>query len=93
MFVRLLHITHSLSKTFFLNNHLHQEHNIIKRQVDREQEWSLGLSSSREELQQNVLARMKSVTNASEDVCVSLLEENSYDLKTSIETYLYNSAF
>ena len=45
-------------------------------------------SSSRDELQKNVLARMKSVTNAEDDVCIALLESNSYDLKTSIEAYL-----
>jgi len=60
----------------------------LKKKEDREREWSLGASSSRDELERNVVARMKSVTNASDDVCVSLLEQNSYDLKTSIEAYL-----
>ena len=61
---------------------------ILKKKQDRDQEWSLTSSSSRDELEKNVLMRMKSVTDASEDVCISLLEANSYDLKTSIEAYL-----
>jgi len=60
----------------------------LKKLEDREREWTLSASSSRDELQRNVVARMKSVTNASDDVCVSLLETHSYDLKTSIEAYL-----
>lgn len=43
---------------------------------------------SREELHSHLISRMKSVTNASEDICISLLESNSYDLKTSIEAFL-----
>jgi len=44
-------------------------------------------NKSREELRRNLVVRMKSVTNADETVCVSLLESNNYDLKTSIEAY------
>jgi hypothetical protein len=34
-----------------------------------------------------MLARMKSVTNADEDVCASLLKSNDYDLSKSIEAF------
>ena len=71
--------------------HRHTERSILKKKEDRENEWSLTSSSSRDELENNVLLRMKSVTNASDDVCVSLLEANSYDLKTSVEAYLASS--
>lgn len=64
------------------------EREILKKKEDRDQEYALSSSASREELRQNVLARMQSVTNASEDVCISLLESNSYDLKVSVEAYL-----
>lgn len=61
---------------------------ILKKLEDQEVEWSLANFSSRDELQANLVARMKSVTNASEDVCVSLLQRNSYDLNESVEAYL-----
>jgi len=48
----------------------------------------LATADSKEELQQNVLVKMKSVTGAADDVCVSLLENNNYNLKTSIEAFL-----
>jgi cAMP phosphodiesterase len=44
-------------------------------------------ATSREELQQATLTKMKSVTGAEEDVCVAMLESNGYDLTTSIETF------
>jgi hypothetical protein len=67
------------------------EREILKKKEDRDDEWALTLSDSREELHQNMLARMKSVTNASEDVCISLLESNSYDLKVAVEAFLSRS--
>ena len=66
------------------------ERTILKKKQVREEEWSLRHSTDKDELQKNVVSRMKSVTNASEDVCVSLLESNSYDLKTSIEAVARN---
>lgn len=64
------------------------EREILKKKEVREQDRGLSAASSREELQRNIVARMKAVTNASDDVCVSLLESNSYDLKVSVEAYL-----
>ena len=40
-----------------------------------------------EELKKAVLAKMKSVTKAQEEICVALLEDHKYDLKTSIEAF------
>jgi UBA-like domain len=64
---------------------------VLKKKVEREREYGLSLSSSREELRESLLARMKSLTNASEDVCISLLQRHSYDLEESVEAYLSNS--
>ena len=44
-------------------------------------------ASSEEEIKQTVLAKMQSLTNASEHICVELLESNKYDLNTSVEAY------
>lgn len=43
--------------------------------------------TSRAELENAVLVKMKSVTGAEDDLCIAMLEENSYDLKTSIEAF------
>lgn len=48
---------------------------------------SLASASSEEEIKQTVLAKMQSLTNASEHICVELLESNKYDLHTSVEAY------
>eukprot|EP00538_Stauroneis_constricta_P001474 CAMPEP_0119545622 /NCGR_PEP_ID=MMETSP1352-20130426/321_1 /TAXON_ID=265584 /ORGANISM="Stauroneis constricta, Strain CCMP1120" /LENGTH=120 /DNA_ID=CAMNT_0007590195 /DNA_START=103 /DNA_END=465 /DNA_ORIENTATION=+ len=64
------------------------EKSILKRKEDLDQEMKLATADSKEELQQNVLVKMKSVTGAADDVCVSLLENNNYNLKTSIEAFL-----
>ena len=37
--------------------------------------------------QRNLLQRMKSVTNASDDVCASILTNKNFDLNTSIDAY------
>ena len=42
-------------------------------------------------IRKSVLAKMKSVTRAEEEVCISLLEDNQYDLKASIEAFLTSS--
>jgi hypothetical protein len=34
---------------------------------------------------------MKSVTKADESICIALLEENNYDVKTSIEAFFQSS--
>ena len=48
-------------------------------------------ADSREELQKAVLVKMKSVTKADEDICIAMLEDNNYDLKTSIETFFQST--
>eukprot|EP00527_Entomoneis_sp_CCMP2396_P009682 CAMPEP_0198137200 /NCGR_PEP_ID=MMETSP1443-20131203/732_1 /TAXON_ID=186043 /ORGANISM="Entomoneis sp., Strain CCMP2396" /LENGTH=120 /DNA_ID=CAMNT_0043798553 /DNA_START=23 /DNA_END=385 /DNA_ORIENTATION=+ len=52
----------------------------------QEQQAALG-GNSPDEIRKSVLVRMKSVTNAQDDICVSILEDNKYDLKTSIEAF------
>lgn len=47
----------------------------------------LKADTTREDLRRSVVTKMRNVTNADETVCVSILESNSYDLKTSIEAY------
>jgi hypothetical protein len=63
------------------------ERNVLKRKEDMEHDEMLMKATSREELQQATLTKMKSVTGAEEDVCVAMLESNGYDLTTSIETF------
>ena len=63
------------------------EHEVLEKKEDRHREQASLASTSREELQENILVRMKSVTKASEPVCIALLEENDYNLKTSIEAF------
>jgi DNA-binding MltR family transcriptional regulator len=65
------------------------EHRIFKKKSERDKVY--GLSNNRDELRKNLIARMESLTHASEDVCVSILERNSYDLETSVEAYLSDS--
>jgi UBA-like domain len=68
-----------------------KEHRVLKKKGEREQEYGLSISSSRDDLRNNLLARMKSLTDASDDVCISLLQRNSYDLEVSVEAYLSSS--
>mmetsp|Transcript_20579 Transcript_20579/g.30942 ORF Transcript_20579/g.30942 Transcript_20579/m.30942 type:complete len:118 (+) Transcript_20579:173-526(+) len=65
------------------------EKSILKKRDDVERD--LKSTGSREDLQRNLMTKMKSVTKAKEDVCVSILENNNYDLKTSVETYFQSS--
>jgi hypothetical protein len=65
------------------------EHKIMAKREERALQWDMVKATvSREELEQNVLARMKSVTNASDETCISILKSNSYDLEGSIEAFL-----
>jgi hypothetical protein len=48
-------------------------------------------SDSRDELEKAIVMKMKSVTNADENVCIALLEDNNYDVKTSIEAFFQSS--
>jgi hypothetical protein len=59
----------------------------LKKKEEREVEQASCRAESREELQKAVLVKMQSVTNADENVCIALLEENKFDLKTSIEAF------
>mmetsp|Transcript_17885 Transcript_17885/g.33146 ORF Transcript_17885/g.33146 Transcript_17885/m.33146 type:complete len:122 (-) Transcript_17885:887-1252(-) len=69
------------------------ERHILKRKEERDQDQILYKASSRDELQSSTINKMKNVTGAEEDVCVAILESNSYDLKMSIETFfLQNGA-
>lgn len=71
---------------------IHVEHEVLCNKNDHDNELlELYQVNSKDELQRNVVARMKSLTNASDEVCVSILERNAYNLNTSIETYLASS--
>jgi hypothetical protein len=61
------------------------EREILSNKDDRYQE--LNFAESREELEKAILVRMQSVTKAQPAVCIALLEENQYDLKTSVEAF------
>lgn len=60
---------------------------VLSKHEERELEQATLKAESREDLQKAVLFKMKSVTNADESVCVALLEDHKYDLKTSIEAF------
>jgi len=63
----------------------------LAKAKERDAEQSLSKASSREELQRAVVVKMKSVTNADEQVCIALLEDFNYDLKQSIEAFFQNN--
>lgn len=63
------------------------ERNVLKKLAEREQDPMFTKDTSRDELQLATLQRMKSVTGANDDVCISLLKSHGYDLKTSIEAF------
>ena len=44
--------------------------------------------SSENEKHRTSLKRMISITNASEDICRSILEEQGYDLESSVNVYI-----
>jgi hypothetical protein len=61
------------------------EKSIMKKKEERELD--ITATKSRDELERQVLVKMKSVTGAEDDVCIAMLESNGYDLKTSIEAF------
>ena len=61
------------------------ERSILKKK--EEHDLDITATKSREELERQVLVKMKSVTGANDDVCIAMLESNGYDLKTSIEAF------
>ena len=63
------------------------EHSIISKKKEQDAELELTQASSREELQKAVVVKMKAVTNADDEVCISILEDYHYDLKQSVEAY------
>lgn len=48
---------------------------------------AIRMADSEEEIKHTILAKMKSLTTADEEVCIELLESNKYDLNTSVEAY------
>lgn len=62
-----------------------EERQVMNRQSDLQQH--LQLAESPEDLKKRLIARMKSITNAEEEVCMAVLEENKYDLKASVEAF------
>jgi UBA-like domain len=64
------------------------EKSILKLRDEREgHDKAIRQADSRDELQEAIVVKMRHLTNADEDVCIALLESNSYDVKTSIETF------
>jgi len=66
------------------------ERDVLKTKEERENELLLK-ATSKEDLETAVMLKMKSITNADESVCRSLLETNNYDLKTSVEAFFASS--
>jgi hypothetical protein len=82
---------YSLSISLSLS-HTHTERQVLKRKDERDQDRILQKATSRDELESATITKMKSVTGAEEDVCVAILGNNSYDLKTSIETFFLENS-
>jgi hypothetical protein len=59
----------------------------MKKKEERDMDLKVASARSRDELEKAVVVKMKSVTGADDNVCIALLEDNGYDLKTSIETF------
>jgi hypothetical protein len=72
---------------------------VLKKKSERDKAYGTGSTTGSidntdtdiDMLRTNLIARMKSLTNASDDICVSILQRHSYDLETSVEAYLSNS--
>ena len=67
------------------------ENSVIAKKKERDAEQGLTQASSREELQQAVVVKMKAVTNADDEVCISILEDHNYDLKQSVEAFFQST--
>lgn len=67
------------------------ENSVMAKKKERDTEQDLNKASSRDELQMAVVAKMKAVTNADDDVCISILEDYHYDLKQSVEFFFRNN--
>jgi hypothetical protein len=67
------------------------ERAVLKSKEVRDIDLTAIKTDSREELEKTILMKMKSVTNADETICIALLEENKYDVKTSIEAFFQSS--
>lgn len=63
------------------------EKEVLQEHKDRMANLQTLESDNPEDLQKAILVRLKSVTNADQEVCVALLESNSYDLSTSVEAF------
>ena len=66
------------------------EHEIIAAVDERTHSQTIATATTRAELWETLLEKMKSVTNAEESICIALLESNCFDLKASIEAYFMN---
>lgn len=74
----------TLSNCFYRST---TEKSVLKKKEERDVHSTISSTGSRDELERAMIVKMKSVTNANEDVCISMLESNGYDLKSSIEAY------
>lgn len=63
------------------------EKSVLQKLEEREQDQQLLKAKTRDEIQAATVAKMMNVTGGKEDVCLSLLKSNGFDLKTSIEAY------
>jgi hypothetical protein len=63
------------------------ERSVLRTKEARDNDLTAVKADSRDELEKAIVMKMKSVTNADESVCVALLEDNNYDVKTSIEAF------
>jgi hypothetical protein len=67
------------------------ERSVLRTKEARDKDLTAVKADSRDELEKAIVMKMKSVTNADESVCIALLEDNNYDVKTSIEAFFQSS--
>ena len=59
----------------------------MKKLSEREIDQNLNFATTPTELKAAILARVKNVTGAKDDICIAMLESNGYDMKASIEAF------
>jgi hypothetical protein len=67
------------------------ERAVLRTKEARDNDLTAVKADSRDELEKAIVMKMKSVTDADESVCIALLEDNNYDVKTSIEAFFQSS--
>lgn len=80
-------ISHSVVRNPLFLSFLSPERNVLQKLSEREVDHKLTYATTTSELKAAMVGQMKTVTGASEDRCIAILESKDYNLKASIETF------